>query len=118
MTVFEGVVEVHTTQDGQASGASVRVEAGQHRRYAPTFGVGPVERADLRLATAWQRGRLIFESAPLGTVIEEINRYRPGRIMLFSSGLSGHPVSGVFDLDRLDFAIATIEHTLPVKSVR
>jgi transmembrane sensor len=118
VTVLEGVVEVHTTQDGQASGASVRVEAGQHVRYGPTFGVGPVERADLRLATAWQRGKLIFESAPLGTVIEEINRYRPGRIVLLSSGLSGHPVSGVFDLDRLDSAVATIEHTLPVKSVR
>jgi transmembrane sensor len=117
VTVLEGVVEVRTTQDEQASGASVRVEAGQHVRYGPTFGVGPVERADLRLATAWQRGKLIFESAPFGTVIEEINRYRPGRIVLLSSGLSGHPVSGVFDLDRLDSAVATIEHTLPVKSV-
>lgn len=118
VTVIEGVVEVCAPQNGPAMPAPVRVEAGQRVRYGRTSGVEPVEVADLRAATAWQRGTLIFESAALTSVIDEINRYRPGRVLLVNSALSQHPVSGVFHLDRLDSAVGTIEQTLPVTTVR
>lgn len=113
ITVVEGIVEVRESQNGP-----VRVEAGQRLRYSRTSGIEAVESADLRIATAWQRGKLIFESAALSRVIDEINRYRPGRVLLANSALSQHPVSGVFDLDRLDSAVGTIEQTLPVTTVR
>lgn len=113
ITVVEGIVEVRESQNGP-----VRVEAGQRLRYSRTSGIEAVESADLRIATAWRRGKLIFESAALSRVIDEINRYRPGRVLLANSALSQHPVSGVFDLDRLDSAVGTIEQTLPVTTVR
>lgn len=118
VTVVEGVVEVRASKDGSVEVSPVLVEAGQHIHYSRRSGIGAVAKADLRIATAWQRGKLIFESEALSRVIEEINRYRPGRVFLLNSALSPHPVSGVFDLDRLDSAVGTIEQTLPVDTVR
>lgn len=115
VTVMEGVVEVHAA--GPREEGPVPVEVGRRVAYGPS-GMSPTEPADLRVATAWQRGKLIFEATPLSVVIDEINRYRPGRIVLLSETLARHPVSGVFDLHRLDAALSTIEQTLPVTAYR
>jgi len=69
-------------------------------------------------AEAWRRGKLIFESAPLDEVIAEINRYRPGAVLLMGRKNAKLPVSGVFDLYQLDRMLAVIEQTLPVKALR
>lgn len=115
VTVTEGVVEVSAS--GARDDAPALVHAGRRVAYGSS-GLSPVEPADVRVATAWQRGKLIFEAAPLSVVIEEINRYRPGRVVLMNDSLARHPVSGVFDLDRLDAALSTIEQTLPVTTYR
>lgn len=115
VTVMEGVVAV--SAPGAQMDSSTRVHAGQRVRYSAS-GVTEVESVDLRAVTAWQRGKLIFESTPLATVVEEINRYRPGQVALLGARLADHRVSGVFDLDRLDTALTAIEHTLPVTTVR
>lgn len=115
VTVTEGVVDV--SAPGLHEDSPTRVHAGQRVRYSSS-GVSQVEPVDLRAVTAWQRGKLIFEATPLTTVVEEINRYRPGRVVLLSDSLAYHRVSGVFDLDRLDTAVTTIEQTLPVITVR
>src|SRR3546814_6808240 len=57
-------------------------------------------------ATAWRRGLLIFEGTPLAEVIEQINRYRPGRIMLTSDELGHRSVSGVFHTDQIENTVA------------
>lgn len=111
VTVTEGVVEV-SVKGGLAASPTL-VQAGQRIRYDPA-GVGPVEPVDLRVATAWQRGKLIFEATPLTLVVDEMNRYRRGHIMVLNPKLAEHRVSGVFDLQRLDAAVSTIERTLPI----
>lgn len=73
---------------------------------------------DMQKATAWRRGKLIFESTPLVDVIHEINRYRPGTVMLLGNQHNRLPVSGVFDIQRLDQLLDVMEQTLPVKSAR
>lgn len=115
VTVMEGAVEVDAVDTRAES--PTRVGAGRRVVYGPS-GMSRPEPADLRVATAWQRGKLIFEATPLSVVIDEINRYRPGRVVLLSETLSRHPVSGVFDLHRLDAALSTIEQTLPVTAYR
>lgn len=115
VTVTEGVVDV--SAPGVHEDSPTRVHAGQRVRYSSS-GVSQVEPVDLRAVTAWQRGKLIFEATPLTTVVEEINRYRPGRVVLLSDSLAYHRVSGVFDLDRLDTAVTTIEQSLPVTTAR
>jgi len=115
VTVTEGVVDVFAS--GDRADVPTRVHAGHLARYGAS-GVSRVEPANLRVATAWQRGKLIFEAEPLTTVVEEINRYRPGRVIVLDGALARHPVSGVFDLDRLDSALTTIEQTLSMTTVR
>lgn len=112
VTVTEGIVEVSQASDAKPLAPPTLVRAGQRVQHDAS-GVGPVEAADLRIAGAWQRGLLIFEATPLTVVVEEINRYRHGHIMILSSKLANHRVSGAFDLQRLDSAVAAIERTLP-----
>jgi len=51
-------------------------------------------------------------------VIAEINRYRPGAVLLMGRKNAELPVSGVFDLHQLNRVLAVIEQTLPVKALR
>jgi len=117
VTVVEGVVDVTGEQHRNDTPTSTRLIAGQRVRYGVESGISPVETVDLHVATAWQRGKLIFEATPLTKVVDQINRYRPGHIVILNDALESHEVSGVFDLDRLDAAVETIEKTLPVTSL-
>lgn len=117
VTVIEGVVDVSIPPWHGRPNSSARLKAGQSVKFGDDSGLSEVKDVDLRVATAWQRGRLIFEAAPLTEVVEEINRYRPGHIVIFNDTLREHLVSGVFDLDRLDSAVTTIERTLPMASL-
>ena len=47
-----------------------------------TGGLGDVIGVDTVVVTAWRDGVLVFRNTPLVRVIEEVNRYRPGRIIL------------------------------------
>ncbi|WP_454629938.1 FecR family protein [Bradyrhizobium cenepequi] len=61
--------------------------------------------ADPELVTAWQRGMLMFRRAPLAEVIDEVNRYRSGRVVLVDSTLARRQVIANFRLDRIDDVI-------------
>ena len=96
-----------------AGGEPLVLEAGDSVRYDHTG----IERQqlDLRRATSWQRGLLVFDRVPLAQVIEELNRYRQGRILLTNAQLGQRQVSGVFRLDSLDDALATLTAELHVQ---
>lgn len=51
---------------------------------------------------AWRRGMLVFRDERLGDVIEEINRYRQGRIVIASASLRERRVNGTFQTNRID----------------
>lgn len=97
-------------------GARERVlQAGQSVRYDPQSGVVALEGLDLQRATSWQRGVLVFDRQPLGEVVERLNRYRPGRVVLTHSALAQRQVSGVFRLDMLDAALLTLTQELQLQ---
>jgi transmembrane sensor len=60
-------------------------------------GVGPARPFEAEAGTAWRRGQLVFFRTPLAEVIEELNRYRHGRIVIWGENLRTLPVTGVFD---------------------
>lgn len=117
VTVIDGIVEVSPAPNLHASASPWHLTAGQHITFGSALGISSVTSVDLRIATAWRRGNLIFEAAPLIQVVEEINRYRPGYIIVLTDSLRDHRVNGVFHLDRLDTAVATIERTLPITAL-
>jgi transmembrane sensor len=70
--------------------------------------VHPVTQVDPADTTAWRRGVLVFRGASLAQVVEEINRYRPGKLILRNAQLEGLQVQAQFSIARLDDAIAMI----------
>lgn len=111
--VTEGVVQVNS-----AGGAPVRLSAGERLSYGERAAPEPVQPLDLSSASAWQRGKLIFNQRPLGEVLDELERYLPGRILLTDAELSQHKVSGVFDLDDPGALLKTLERLQPVTVTR
>lgn len=111
VTCLAGGVEVTT-----ASAAKATLGPGQQL----TFGHGPlgkVASVDPVKAEAWRRGLLIFTHEPLSEVVDEINRYRPGKIILANSQLSGIPVNAVFKLDRMDRALSQIREVADAREI-
>jgi transmembrane sensor len=109
--VTEGAVEVRVgTQD------AVRLEAGQRLGFGARAALGP-RTIDAEAATAWQRGKLIFNRRPLQSVVAELERYRAGRIVVLGERLKTLQITGVFDLDDPDRLLRTLEETTKAKVV-
>ncbi|MFZ0267972.1 FecR family protein, partial [Caulobacter sp.] len=68
--------------------------------------------------TAWRSGQLIYKDRPLTEVLDELNRYRKGRILLRDHSLASRRVSGVVHLDRIDGALTNFARSLDAKIVR
>ncbi|WP_341327908.1 FecR family protein [Methylotuvimicrobium sp. KM2] len=114
VTVIESAVQV--AQPDYPTIDAVVLHPGEQVRAAVGQQPGAAVQVKIEKVRAWRDNRLIFESEPLDKVIEEINRYRPGRVILADKTLAAHRVSGVFDIDRIDRILAVISQTLPVKS--
>jgi transmembrane sensor len=95
VTCAEGAVDVSYRS------ASATVMPGRQVTYNDRGLVAPAA-ADPELVTAWQRGLLIFRDAPLAEVIAEVNRYRPGRIILLNKTLAERKVFAGFRLSQID----------------
>lgn len=74
---------------------------------------------DPRRVSAWRQRVLVFDGTPLDQVVDEVNRYRPGRIVLLDDRLGRTPVQAYLSLDRLeDFATLVKEvHGAKVRSL-
>lgn len=63
---------------------------------------------DTERALAWVEGRLVFESTPLGEVIEQFNRYNQIQLRLNGAELARRPISGVFEASDVETLIAFV----------
>ncbi|MDQ0423499.1 transmembrane sensor [Peteryoungia aggregata LMG 23059] len=70
--------------------------------------VSPVHAADPSTALAWRDGRIIFENARLGTVLEELRRYHRGPIMVADERVNLMVVTGNYRLDDVEGALKTL----------
>lgn len=96
VTCLSGEVEVDWGNEHR------RLVAPQEVRYDEN-GIGAVSvQPNMAALTAWRKGTLIFQEMPMRQVVQEINRYRDGRVVLANSTLGGRRLSGTYDIDRLD----------------
>lgn len=65
-------------------------------------------------ANAWTQGLLIAERQPLGEVIAELDRYRPG-LLRCAAEVAELRVSGSFSLDQPDASLDLLARTLPIR---
>lgn len=77
--------------------------------------VGRVMPADLEVTMGWRRRVLIFDGQPLVDVVREINRYRPGKIILANDELGARTVQARFSLNQLADVAALIHDAYGAK---
>lgn len=113
VSLLEGKVRTNLLQlNGQPS-AEVFLQTGQQTRFDSEFLSKP-DPFDLNALTAWHRGWLIMNFVPLSQVVDEVNRYRRGRIVVLDQALAAHKVNVAINLDHIDDWLAGLPDTLPV----
>lgn len=95
VTNFDGVLKIVKRDE------SVILKPGYQVVYDAS-GLGTAFPVDVAIAAAWQNGMLIFRHETLARVIAEVNRYRPGRIILISDKLAKRDVVASFHLARIE----------------
>ncbi|PHV29439.1 iron dicitrate transport regulator FecR [Janthinobacterium sp. BJB426] len=101
VTCLAGAVEVAWQQRRQT------LDAGQQLVYDER-GVQAATAAPVEEASAWRTGALSFVGKPLADVVDEINRYRPGRVVLRNAELGRRLVRMRFSIGQTDGALAMI----------
>lgn len=97
-----------------AEATALRLRGGQAVTVSRNL-TGALEPADLGVDTGWREGRLVFRQRALGEVLELLDRYRPGMIVLVDGSLAGKRVTGAFDIDDTDKALSAIERVMGLK---
>ncbi|WP_244443182.1 FecR domain-containing protein [Bradyrhizobium sp. Ai1a-2] len=92
-------------------GLSAMIGQGEQTTYG-AHGLGQTTAVDPAVVTGWREGSLLFRDQPLARVIEEVNRYRPGKIVLMNEALGRRRVTAQFKLDQLDIVITQLRESL------
>ena len=96
VTCLDGMLDVESARD------LVQLRAGQQVTFSETKGLGAAASVDAEQASAWQKGLLIVQDRALTDVVNEVNRYRTGRIVIANAELGRRLVNGTFQINRLD----------------
>ncbi|HHZ6123947.1 TPA: anti-sigma factor VreR [Pseudomonas aeruginosa] len=94
VTCLEGSVRL------EHLGQRLDLQAGQQLTFDERRN-GPPVPFDVAEVMAWRERMLVFNDVPLATVIDEINRYRPGMLLLLDKALGRRRVQARFSLDQL-----------------
>ncbi|AUC95050.1 iron dicitrate transport regulator FecR [Bradyrhizobium sp. SK17] len=93
---------------------AVTIRNGQQIVY-DAGGPHEISGIDPETVAAWQRGLLIFRRAPLTQVIDEVNRYRSGRVVLLDAALGRRLVVASFRLDRIEDAVDFMSKAMGIR---
>jgi len=118
VAVGDGLVEV-AARPGKADERwdSVRLRPGESAEAGPD-GVTAPQAIDPGVAFAWRRGQVVFRQQTLASVIAELNRQWPGRVVLLNDEAAERVVSGVFALDRPAAVFDALEKGIGVRATR
>ena len=94
VTCLEGSVQV------QYQGRYLSLPQGQQLTYSAQQ-QGQPSTFDPAVVMAWRQQMLVFNDVTLASVIDEINRYRPGMIVLMNDELGRRKVQARFSLNQL-----------------
>jgi transmembrane sensor len=102
VTCIAGVVEVRMHDKLVTLGAAQQVVYAQNA-IQHVQSIVPDE------VSAWRKGVLRFRDTALSQVIEEINRYHAGKVILMAQEMADRPVSGSFTIHDLGRVIGQIQ---------
>jgi transmembrane sensor len=101
ITCVRGRVAVDWERQTAVLGAGQQVRYTDHEWSAP-------HHADVEIATAWRSGVLVFHDTDLTHVLHEVNRYRPGKILITNDRLRLRRFSGVVQIKRPEAVMAQL----------
>lgn len=91
---------------------------GDQLVYSERSGHGELRHVNPNSALAWRNGYLIYQDAPLPSVVADINRYFSDRVVIGDSQAAAKRFSGVLRMDGEDAVLQRLSHLLPVEAVR
>ncbi len=92
--------------------SALTLGAGQRVRVSDR-GIGPITMFDTR-QPGWREGVLVALDQPLGDVLRDLDRYRPG-VLRWAPELEALRVTGTFMLDDPDRVLTILAATLPLE---
>jgi transmembrane sensor len=118
VTLIEGRVTV-LPDDVPFSDVSPRIDltAGEGVRVRQDGKTVRLPRVDVAHATAWQNGKVFFDSEPLASAAERINRYASEQILVDPSA-ANIDISGVFNAGDTRAFIEAVTAYFPVKAAQ
>lgn len=114
VVVLEGTVTVKTGQ----STFRRPVGVGEQIGFGPSGRLSPIERVDAEAATAWTKGRIVFDNVTLVEMARQVARYHDVQIVVEDPASRDLRVSGTFKTDDLTGLIETLEAILSLKAER
>jgi transmembrane sensor len=109
VAVNEGIVAVNANQQ------TIQLKASQQATYS--HGHLAAESVVIDNALAWRNGQVVFDRQPLAQVIQTINHYRKGAIVVANPALAKRIISGVFKTDDPNAVIAALQNTLHTRAL-
>ncbi|MDE1172062.1 MAG: FecR domain-containing protein [Parvibaculaceae bacterium] len=102
VTCLHGEVLV---EQGRAARA---LQASQQLVYSAQ-GLSSIRAVDPAVVTAWRDGFLVFHGTPLAEAVEEINRYRRGKIIVTNEALGRRLFNARFRFENVDEVVGQIQ---------
>jgi transmembrane sensor len=106
VAVTHGRVEVRSPNAAEDPAATVRLHRGQATRYAEDGRPQAARTARAAELAPWRSGTIRIDDLPLDQALAELDRYRVGHVVLLADSTRLRSVSGAFDIDGIDAAIA------------
>ena len=98
-----------------AANQQTELDEGLAMAFSTTH-AGPIQRADLAQVLAWRSGRLVFFDKPLLAVVNELERWRPGKIFIPDPQLAARRVSLILNLDKPEQMLDVLAKALAIRT--
>jgi transmembrane sensor len=108
VTCIDGEVRV------EQGSAAASLQSGQQLIYSAQA-LSSVRTVDPVAVTAWREGILVFHETPLAEAIEEINRYRPGRIVVVNDALGARLFNARFRIENIDEVVDQVRQVFDAR---
>jgi transmembrane sensor len=116
VTLIEGHVVVLDANGDTSLAHPIELRAGQQLSAAPAA-PPKITPANIRSATAWTIGQIMFDDEPLSSVVERVNRYGGTQVVIADPQVGAMKISGVFNAGDVLGFVEIVTHYLPVRAV-
>ncbi|MFY4729554.1 FecR family protein [Nitrospira sp. BLG_2] len=107
VTVVEGAVRLLHDNDVWDIPVGYRIAYDEHHI------IGELEPVDILKTIAWRKGEFSFTDMPLSRIVEELNRYRSGKIVIATASLGDLRLSGSLSLEDPIQALKMLQNVFP-----